>query len=254
MMDVPDISGGAIVFTGGSGLLGSEFRRLRPDILYPDSTEFNVTDPDQMEAFAAKCGLAVMVHAAAFTSPPAIDRDPQRALLTNIVGTANVVRLCASRGARLIYISTDYVFDGAKGNYSEDDPLRPVNNYAWSKLGGECAVRLYDNALIVRTSFGPTPFPFPKAFADQWTTREPVAVIARKIAALLDVDARGVVHVGGVRRTVFDYARSIDPEQVIGSLSINDVAFKVPVDTSLNCERYSSLVQGQESHKRSATV
>jgi dTDP-4-dehydrorhamnose reductase len=254
MMDEAETKGGTIIFTGGSGLLGSEFRLLRPDILYPDATEFNVNDFDQMDAFAAKCGLNVMVHAAAFTSPPAIDREPQRALATNIVGTANVVRLCAAHGARLIYISTDYVFDGAKGNYSEDDPVRPVNKYAWSKLGGECAVRLYDNALIVRTSFGPAPFPFAKAFVDQWTTREPVAVIARKIAALLDVDLRGVIHVGGVRRTVIDYARSMDPGQVIGSLSINDVGFHVPADTSLNCERYGRLVQGQESHKRSATI
>lgn len=253
-MDVPETKGGAILFTGGSGLLGSEFRLLRPDILYPDSTEFDVTDFGQMDAFAAKCGLGVMIHAAAFTSPPAIDRDPQRALTANIVGTANVVRLCAARGARLIYISTDYVFDGSRGNYGEDDPVRPVNKYAWSKLGGECAVRLYDNALIVRTSFGPTPFPFPKAFVDQWTTREPVAVIARKIADLLDIDVRGVIHVGGARRTVIDYAQSLDPGRVIGSLSINEVGFKVPADTSLNCERYCRLVQGQESHNRRATI
>lgn len=253
-MDVSQSQRRAIIFTGGSGLLGSEFRRVRPDILYPDTSEFDVTDFDKMHAFVAKSGLDVIVHAAAFTSPPAIDKDPQRALTTNIVGTANVVRLCAARGARLIYISTDYVFDGAKGNYSEDDPVRPVNKYAWSKLGGECAVRLYDNTLIVRTSFGPTPFPFPKAFVDQWTTREPVAVIARKIAALLEIDARGVIHVGGVRRTVIEYARSLDPGQAIGPLSINDVGFKVPVDTSLNCERYGRLVQGQDSHNKGATI
>jgi dTDP-4-dehydrorhamnose reductase len=254
MMDGPVRKGGATIFTGGSGLLGSAFRVLRPELLYPDATEFDVTDYDQMEAFASTRGLDLIIHAAAFTSPPAIDKDPQRALATNIVGTANVVRLCAGHGARLIYISTDYVFDGARGNYSEDDAVHPVNKYAWSKLGGECAVRLYDNALIVRTSFGPTPFPFPKAFVDQWTTREPVAVIAGKIAALLDIDIRGIIHVGGVRRTVMDYARSLNPDQAIGSLSINEVGFKVPADTSLNCERYCRLVQGPESHNTRTTI
>jgi dTDP-4-dehydrorhamnose reductase len=232
-----------IIFTGGGGLLGSEFRKLRADVLYPTSQEFDVTDYSQMEAFVAAHGCDLVVHAAAFISPPAVDKNPLKAMEVNIVGTANVVKLCMKHGARLIYLSTDYVFDGQKGNYREDDPVHPVNKYAWSKLGGECAVRLYDKALIVRTSFGPVPFPFPKAFVDQWTSREAVPVIAKKIAALLDKDVSGVVHVGGARRTVFDYARSLDASQPVGPLSIKDVPFKAPADTSLDCERYGTIVQ-----------
>ena len=125
----------------------------------------------------------MVVHAAAFTSPPKVDKDPARALDVNIIGTANLVRLCMARGLRLIYISTDYVFRGDRGNYREDDSLYPVNKYAWSKLGGECAVRMYDNSLIVRTSFGPNVFPYEKAFADQWTSRESVERVRREAGA-----------------------------------------------------------------------
>jgi len=154
------------------------------------------------------------------------------------VGTSNVVKLCMEMGARLIYICTDYVFRGDKGLYTEDDPVYPVNKYAWSKLGGECAARMYDKSLIVRTTFGPNVFPYPKAFVDQWTSRQSVAVIARKILRLAESDRTGVVHVGGPRRTVHEYAMSLDPTREIGRLSVNDVNFKVPVDTSLNCDRY----------------
>jgi dTDP-4-dehydrorhamnose reductase len=171
-----------------------------------------------------------------------VDKDPLKALQVNIVGTAIVVKLCSRLGARLVYVSTDYVFQGDKGSYSETDPVNPVNKYAWSKLGGECAVRLYDKALIIRTTFGPNRFPYEKAFGDQWTSRQPVSTIAAKIAALLDKDALGVVHVGGERRTVLDYARSLDPARAIGEISVKDVTFRVPVDTSLNCERYNSIV------------
>ena len=139
---------------------------------------------------------------------------------------------------KLVYISTDYVFRGNRGNYSEDDAVHPVNRYAWSKLGGECAARLYDRALIVRTSFGPNVFPYEKAFADQWTSRESVAQFAQKLVRLLDRDITGVVHVGGPRRTVYEYARSLDPSKEIQELSVHDVNFSVPVDTSLNCQRY----------------
>jgi dTDP-4-dehydrorhamnose reductase len=103
-------------------------------------------------------------------------------------------------------------------------------------------VRLYDKALIIRTTFGPNRFPYEKAFCDQWTSRQPVSTIAAKIASLLEKDAVGIVHVGGERRTVLDYARSLDSARVIGEISVKDVAFRVPVDTSLNCERYNAIV------------
>jgi dTDP-4-dehydrorhamnose reductase len=230
-----------ILITGGSGLLGGELKGLLPDACYPTSKEFNVTDYCQMDAYATGRNLAILLHAAAFTSPPKVDKDPLRALEANIVGTANVVKLCMSHGLRLVYVSTDYVFRGDRGNYQENDPVYPVNKYAWSKLGGECAVRMYERSLIVRTSFGPNVFPYPQAFSDQWTSRESVGQFARKLLQLLDSDVTGVIHVGGPRRTVLEYAKSLDPSREIKPLSTADVAFQVPRDTSLNCDRYRSL-------------
>jgi dTDP-4-dehydrorhamnose reductase len=230
-----------VIFTGGSGLLGSEFKRLLPAAKYPVSSEFNVTNFAQMKEYARLNGCEIVIHAAAFTSPPLVDKDPLKAIGVNIIGTANVVKLCVEFGLRLIYISTDYVFNGERGNYKETDPVYPVNKYAWSKLGGECAVRMYDKALIIRTTFGPNVFPYPKAFVDQWTSRESVSVIARKIVSLLDKDITGVIHVGGKKKTVYEYAKGLDESKEIGKLSIKDVSFSVPVDTSLNCEKYHNL-------------
>ena len=231
-----------IIFTGGSGLLGAEFRQLLPEIRYPSSGEFNVTDYEQMIKYLGTNDFELLIHAAAFTSPPLIDQYPIKALEVNIIGTANVVKLCQACDLRLIYISTDYVFRGDKGNYMEDDPVYPVNKYAWSKLGGECAVRMYDKALIIRTTFGPKIFPYEKAFVDQWTSRENVAVIAEMICKLIDKDISGVIHVGGKRKTVFEYAKKLDESREIKELSINDVDFVVPVDTSLNRERFNTIV------------
>jgi dTDP-4-dehydrorhamnose reductase len=231
-----------VLFTGGSGLLGTEFRKLLPNAQYPTSRDFDVTNYDQLQRYAESHPFEVILHAAAFTSPARIDEAPIKAIETNIIGTANIAKLCAAFDSRLIYLSTDYVFKGDRGNYKEDDPVYPVNGYAWSKLGGECSARLYDNALIVRTSFGPNVFPFDKAFVDQWTTRESVAVIARKLAALIDAKISGVIHIGGTRKTVFEYAKSLDETRDIGELSIKDVNFRVPVDTSLCCERHDRLL------------
>jgi len=232
-----------IIFTGGSGLLGSEFRKIAPNINYPSSADFNVTDYDQMEKYAKSIDCRLLIHAAAFTSPPEIDKDPLKAIEVNIIGTSNVVKLCMEFDARLIYICTDYVFKGDEGNYKEDAPVYPVNKYAWSKLGGECAVRLYDKSLVIRTSFGPNVFPYEKAFVDQWTSRESVSAIAMKISELIDKNVTGVLHIGGPKRTVFEYAKSLDETRVIEELSINDVNFVVPVDTSLNCDKYNEIIK-----------
>lgn len=232
-----------ILFTGGTGLLGSTFKKIEPDIRYPASNEFNVTDYAQMKQYLKNNTFELMIHAAAFTSPPLIDKDPAKAVDVNIIGTCNVVKLCIEYGFRLIYISTDYVFKGDKGNYKEDDPVYPVNRYAWSKLGGECAVRLYDKSLIVRTTFGLDVFPYDKAFVDQWTSRQSVSVIARKISKLIDTNLIGTIHVGGKRRTVLEYAKTLDTNKQIGELSIHEVSFHVPADTSLECSKYEQLIR-----------
>jgi dTDP-4-dehydrorhamnose reductase len=232
-----------IIFTGGSGLLGSEFRKIRPDFDYPWWEDFNVTKLDQMRQYVRSNGCDVLVHAAAFTSPPLIDKDPLQAIEVNIIGTSNVVKLCMEFSLRLIYICTDYVFKGDKGNYKEDDPVYPINKYAWSKLGGECAARMYDRSLVIRTTFGPNVFPYQKAFVDQWTSRQSMSVIAGKISRLIDMDITGTIHVGGERRTVFEFAKSLDESKEIGELSIKDVSFAVPVDTSLNCDKYNELTR-----------
>lgn len=231
-----------ILFTGGSGLLGAEFKKILPDIHYPLKAEFDVVNFEQMDRYLGEGDWSVIVHAGAFTSPPKIDQDPLRAIDVNIIGTSNVVKLCMKYGLKLIYLCTDYVFKGDNGNYKEDDPVFPVNKYAWSKLGGECAVRLYDNSIIIRTTFGPNVFPFEKAFVDQWTSRESVSTTARMIAELLDSDFKGTVHVGGKRKSVFEYAKGLDPEKEVKELSVNEINFKVPADTSMNCTLYNSLV------------
>jgi dTDP-4-dehydrorhamnose reductase len=149
-----------------------------------------------------------------------------------------VVRLCRTLDARLVYISTAYVFRGDRGQYREDDEVLPVNKYAWSKLGGECAARLYDNSLIIRTSFGPDEFPYPKAFADQWTSRQSVSVAARDILRAVESGLTGVLHVGGPRRSVLEYARAVSPEKDVAALSVKEVSFAVPTDTSLDTTRF----------------
>jgi dTDP-4-dehydrorhamnose reductase len=233
-----------ILFTGSNGLLVSNIKEFFKESIFTDRTNFDICDYNMMDEFINKQDVSTIVHAAALTSPPVCDNDPIGAVDSNIIGTANVVKLCANYNIKIVYISTDYVFNGDLGMYYEKSPVFPVNKYAWSKLGGECCVMMYDNHLIIRTSFGPNVFPYEKAFVDQWTSREIVSIICSKIYDCLKYDIMGTIHLGGDRRTVYEYANSACGNKKIGKMSTKDVSFFIPKDTSLDCSKYNNIIKG----------
>lgn len=230
-----------ILVTGGTGRLGKELEKLIPGAIFPERHILNIEQEHSVKEFFGLYGKDVecVIHCAAVTSPPVVEKTPIRAMSCNIIGTSFLVNEAIDRGIRFIYISTDYVFDGEKGLYKEGDAVNPVNRYAWSKLGGECAVRMMEkNWAIVRCSFGPSPFPYDKAFTDQFTSRERVDITARKIVKIAKSKFCGVMHIGGERKTVFEYAKGVSPEKEIGESSIKNMSVKMPWDTSFDTSLY----------------
>ena len=86
------------------------------------------------------------------------EKDIIKSIDLNIIGTCNIVKAASKSNIKVIYISTSYVYPGKKIDYSENDPVKPWNNYSWSKLGGECAVQMYSNSLVVRLCMTERPF------------------------------------------------------------------------------------------------
>ena len=116
-----------------------------------------------------------------------------------------MVNVCNELNIKLIYFSTGYVYEGIKGNYSEKDPVLPINNYAWSKLGGEASVILYKNSLILRIMMCERPFLHDHAFYDIKTNfmfQDEVAKIIPKI-----LNKKGIINIGGKIQSVFNFAK-----------------------------------------------
>tara|TARA_R110002020_G_scaffold37239_1_gene112456 strand:+ start:44803 stop:45495 length:693 start_codon:yes stop_codon:yes gene_type:complete len=221
-----------ILLTGGSGLLGGELQKLNADIVAPDSERMDITDKYTCKRWIESEKPDVVLHAAAFTSPPICEKEARTARLINIIGTINLIDLCEENDIKFVYISTDYVFDGSRGLYETKDAINPINKYALTKAAGELSARTYDNTLVIRTSFCQNQFPYEKAFVDQYTSRDYVDVIAPKILNCALSDKLGIVHIGTKRKTVFDLARQRKAD--VGTLSISDVAFNAPKDTSFS--------------------
>jgi dTDP-4-dehydrorhamnose reductase len=145
-----------ILITGANGQLGCALQPMLSGeaLTLMDLPDLDLTDPS-CENHILAATPEVIFHLAAYTDVDGAERDPDRARAVNVQGTTFVARAAQALRARLIYVSTDYVFDGEKTTpYIEDDKPRPLNQYGLSKYEGEqAALTLCGNTLIVRTAW-----------------------------------------------------------------------------------------------------
>ena len=228
-----------ILLTGGTGLLGTELLKLGVDLIAPRRSQLDITDGSAVAEYVNKLSPDVIIHAAAVTDNRGIEADPSEALDVNIKGTANLALACLGSQTRLVYISSDYVYKGDRGNYSESDEVLPSNLYAWTKLAGEAAVRAVSDHLIIRTSFGANEFQYPAAFTDKWSSKQYVDEVAPKILKAAVGSATGVLNIGGPRRTLYEYASERNPE--VQRISRGEAPHVATADTSLNLDNWHAL-------------
>lgn len=145
-----------ILITGAQGQLGHALQQALSgeDLILKDLPEFDLTQSDSESQIVA-ARPSVILHVGAYTNVDGAEREPDRALAVNAQGTTFVARAAATLNARLIYVSTDYVFDGTQSTpYREEDVPHPVNVYGQSKREGEIAALTgCPNTLVVRTAW-----------------------------------------------------------------------------------------------------
>lgn len=221
-----------ILLFGGSGLLGSELKRIYPDIECPSSSMVDVCDYAQVESYIHHYQPSIVINSAACLN----NNDIDSLIHTNIIGSANIASICEIEGIRYIYISTDYVYKGDRGNYSEKDLLFPFNYYAWSKLGGECSAQVVKNSLIIRTTFGSSNFPYDVAYVDKYVSKGYVDEIAPMILEAATSELLGVINIGLEKKTIYEYARLRNKN--VTPISLDEAKFKTPKDTSMNTTKW----------------
>lgn len=148
-----------VLVTGANGMLGQDLCPILEDmgcfVVESDIDTLDITDEETVSVAIATIKPDVVIHSAAYTNVDKAENDLDLALKINEQGAANVARACSQNGCVMVYISTDYVFDGTKDNpYLPEDKTNPINNYGLSKLKGEEAVKKYcEKYYIVRTSW-----------------------------------------------------------------------------------------------------
>ena len=217
-----------ILITGANGQLGHALQRVlaAEDLLLKDLPEFDLTTSacaDQIR----RARPDIILHAGAYTNVDQAEREPERARAVNAQGTRWVAQAANDVNARLLYVSTDYVFDGTKmGPYEEQDEPHPINQYGRSKYEGEQAVlTLSANTLVVRTAwlFGHEGHNFVRTIARLAQERPELEVVAdqrgcptyaedlaRALRQLALSDLQGICHVAnGGDCSWYEFAQAI---------------------------------------------
>lgn len=146
-----------IVVTGANGQLGREIARQGHghELVLTDFADLDITDGSAVRAYFRDVRPGAVIHCAAYTNVDGAESDRDGAFRVNVVGAQNIAAGCLETGARMVYVSTDYVFDGQKQEpYREFDPVNPQSVYGYTKRQGEDIVRqILGRHYIVRTAW-----------------------------------------------------------------------------------------------------
>ena len=209
------------------------------NIFYYNKKKLNILNYNQLIKILKNKKIKIFIHIAALSRPMEIhEKHVNLSIETNIIGTANVVRACKKLNIKLIYFSTNYVYPCKKGNYKETDALLPFNNYGWSKLGGECAVQMLKNSLILRLSITDYPFAYKKAIKNSYSSLIYNKDFAKVFGKLMNKS--GIINVGGKRQSIYNFAKKNNPK--IKSIMIKKKN-NFPNDSSLNIDKFKNILK-----------
>ena len=225
-----------ILVFGGNGTLGSQLKQIDGNLICPTHDMVDISDDMAVESCIKREKPDIVVNAAAVIDNRILEKFPEIAITTNIIGSANVAKACIEHKIRYVYISTDYIYKGDRGNYKEEDEILPFNFYAWTKLGGEASAKGVKNHLIIRVSFGKSQFSYPVSFVDKWSSKDYVDVIAPMIYEAIISPLTGVLNLGTERKTLFEHA--IERNKKVAPVKLSETSFFTPYDTSLNLQRW----------------
>lgn len=267
-----------LLVTGAGGLLGTRVSELalkqNHEVFsiynqhvpqYGTPIKLDITEKTGIRKSFEKAKPEAVVHAAAFSDVDKCEKEKEFAWKTNVEATANIAQTCSRENIFLVYVSTDYVFNGEKGNYKEIDPTDPINYYGLTKLKGEEQVK-QSNAIhcIARTSviYGSTPAAGKTNFAlwlinkvnkneeakiitDQWNSPTLNTNLAEMILEIVENRITGTFHLAGATRlSRYEFAQDIAEtfnldKNCITPASSKEISWfaKRPKDASLNVDR-----------------
>ena len=232
-----------VVVTGGTGRFGKVLKNYntKKTYLFPSKKELNILKINSIKKYLKKKKPKYLIHLAGLSRPMSVhDTNIEKSLNLNIIGTSNIVSACSLLKIKVIFFSTNYVYPNAPGNYNEEDPVYPINNYAWSKLGGECAVQMYRNSLIIRACMTEYPFIHKFAYSNMFTN----FIFHKDFIKILEkvLHVRGILNIGGPSKSVYSFAKKNNPN--IKKLKLKSTKkINMPLNSLMNLTKLNKILK-----------
>ena len=232
-----------ILLIGSSSNLGRKIlcEKSKYKFLTPSSTKVDILNISKIENYIKKNKPLYILHLAGLSDPMTQHKKKiGESIKKNIIGTANLSLIANKFNIKLIYTSTNFVYPGDKGNFSESDSLLPFNNYGWSKLGGESSVMMLKKFLIIRLCLAKSPYKHKIAFTNYTTSFLSDKNVAKTILLLLKKS--GVINVGGKTQSAYNYAIN-EGYNVIGKKMRVGNSYEIGINTSINTKKLKILLK-----------
>ena len=234
-----------IVITGGTGRFCLELKKIKSkyELFFPKKNELHILRTKSIRSYLKLKKPKYLIHLAGLSRPMKMhETHLTKSIDLNIIGTANITKICSDLNIKLIYFSTSYVYPGTAGSYKETDSLFPTNNYAWSKLGGESAVHMYPNSLILRVCMTEKPFVHSKAFVDFTTNFIFHEDIAKYLFRL--INKKGIINVGGKIQSVYSFVKKHKPK-IKKNYAKKVLGRKFPLNPSMNINKLKKIIKSK---------
>ena len=230
-----------ILVTGGNGRFAKVLKEKnnKLNLYFASKKECDILKESSIIKIIQKIKPNIILHTAGLSRPMSIhETDIEKSVDLNIIGTANLVKICKRYDIKIVYFSTSYVYGGLGGNYKESDPVKPFNNYGLSKLGGECSVLMYKNSLILRITMTEKPFMFKEAYSNliaNFMYHEDLAKILPKI-----INKKGILNIGGKTQSIYNFARSKNLKVKKVKLMKSE---KLPLNQSMSLNKLKKIIK-----------
>jgi len=230
-----------ILVTGSNGRFAKVLKKKNKtlNLFFADKKKCNILDLKSIELIIKKVKPEIILHCAGLSRPMDIhEKDICKSIDLNIIGTANIVKVSKKYNLKIIYFSTNYVYEGTIGNYKETDPVKPFNNYGLSKLGGECSISMYVNSLILRIAMTEKPFLYTKAFANlksNFLFQEDLVLMLPQL-----INKKGIINIGGKIQSIYNFAKKYNPnvQKIKAPKNV-----KLPLNQSMNVGKLNKIIK-----------
>jgi len=239
-----------ILLLGSTGTLGVAIKksRLFKKLKKPSSKKLDIVNQKSVERYLYKNNISIVLHCAALARVKECERNKKKAFNINVNGTSNIVKSIINikkktkKTIKLVFISSDAVYESILGNHKETDKLKPYNTYGKTKVNAEKHVIKLKDYIIVRTRFfNKRKILFNYSATNIYTSSIEVNLLVKYIYKLIKKNFKGIINIGGKSQSVYNFAKKYNAK--IKKISAKKVlGKKAPINVSMNINKFRKLI------------